>query len=57
MFKRIIYEDWVNIVPIISFGFTFGVFAIATIRALCLSKDRCSDLAAIPLRDTQEPKN
>jgi len=58
MFKRVIYEDWASIVPIISFVLTFGVFAFATIRALCLSKSRCQDLADIPLRDSNpEPKH
>lgn len=49
MFKRIIYEDWTTIVPIISFIATAAVFTIATIRALCLPRHRCDDLAAIPL--------
>ena len=53
MFKRVIYEDWASIVPIISFVLTFGVFTFATIRALCLPKSRCEDLADIPLRDTK----
>jgi hypothetical protein len=56
MFKRVIYEDWASIVPIISFILTFGVFAIATLRALCLPKHRCDDLAGLPLEDLT-PKN
>jgi len=54
MFKRVIYEDWASIVPIISFVFTFGVFAFATIRALCLPKNRCEQLAEIPLKETEK---
>jgi len=52
MFKRIIYEDWTAIVPVISFIATAGVFAFATIRALCLPKNRCEQLAAIPLNES-----
>lgn len=56
MFKRIIYEDWVAIVPIISFIATAAVFITATIRALCLPRHRCDSLAAIPLsKSTGEP--
>lgn len=52
MFKRVIYEDWAAIVPIISFIATAGVFAFATIRAMCLPKRRCEELAAIPIADS-----
>ena len=51
MFKRLIYEDWMAIVPIISFVATAGVFFFATIRALCLPKKRCEQLAAMPIND------
>lgn len=56
MFKRVIYEEWASIVPIISFVFTFGVFAFATFRALFLSKDRCQSLAGLPLEDSSPAK-
>ena len=52
MFKRVIYEDWTAIVPIISFIATAGVFLVATIRALCLPKHRCEQLASIPIADS-----
>lgn len=51
MFKRVIYEDWAAIIPIISFIATAAVFLTATIRALCLSKNRCNELADLPLND------
>jgi len=53
MFKRVIYEDWAAIVPIISFIATAGVFLFTSIRALCLPKARCQHLASIPLEDNQ----
>ena len=34
MFKRIIYDDWTSIIPLISFWLTFSVFLAITIRAL-----------------------
>jgi hypothetical protein len=49
MFKRVIYEDWATIVPLISFTLTFAVFAFSTIRALCISKSKREKLAQIPL--------
>lgn len=52
MFKRIIYDDWAQVVPIISFVLTFAVFAFTTIRACLLSKDRREQLANIPLKDS-----
>ncbi|WAC21407.1 hypothetical protein OVA24_08405 [Luteolibacter sp. SL250] len=52
MFKRVIYEDWAAIVPIISFIATAAVFLTATVRALCLPKSRCQELADIPLEDS-----
>ena len=36
MFKRIIYDDWTSIIPLISFWLTFGVFLAITVRALFL---------------------
>lgn len=54
MFKRLIYEDWMAIVPIVSFIATAGVFLFTTIRALCLSKQRCEHLASLPISDHPE---
>lgn len=51
MFKRVIYEDWAAIVPILSFIATAGVFLTVSIRALLLPKKRCQHLADIPLNE------
>lgn len=56
MFKRIVYEDWVHIVPIISFVVTFGVFAMTTVRALLIPKNRRDHLANLPLQDEAGPE-
>jgi hypothetical protein len=51
MFKRIIYDDWASLVPLISFWFTFGVFLAITVRALLLKKDKVHHMASLPLED------
>ncbi len=54
MFKRIIYDDWTNIVPMISFCLTFGVFLVITARALLLKKTTVNHLENLPLEDDQD---
>lgn len=51
MFKRIIYEDWTSLVPIISFLFTFGVFLAICLRAFFLKKDKIRHMKNLPLED------
>lgn len=59
MFKRLILEDSTLVMAIVAFVFTFTVFAITTIRAIRLPKERRDKLAAIPLDDQnpQEPRH
>ncbi len=52
MFKRVIYEDWANIVPIIAFGIMFTVFVVATIRALRIRPTERERLATLPLDES-----
>ena len=56
MFKRILLEDWAIYAPIISFVLIGGVFIVATIRALRLSKDKREHLAALPLEDPSKKR-
>jgi hypothetical protein len=51
MFKRIIHEDWVNIVPMIAFGILFLVFLVTTIRAARLRPAERERMAKLPLSD------
>jgi len=51
MFKRIVHEDWVSIVPMIAFGFLFAVFLITTIRAIRLKPAERDRMGALPLAD------
>ncbi|MEO0795632.1 MAG: cbb3-type cytochrome c oxidase subunit 3 [Verrucomicrobiota bacterium] len=55
MFKRIIYDNWTDIVPILSFWLTFGVFIGITIRALLFKKDYVNHMGSMPLED--DPNN
>ncbi len=52
MFKRIIHEEWTNIVPMIAFAITFTVFAVTTIRALRIGPAERERLAKLPLQDS-----
>ncbi len=56
MFKRIVYENWHSIVPIVAFVLTFAVFLIASVRALLANKASVQRLAALPLDDAASEK-
>ena len=56
MFKRIIYDDWASLVPLISFWFTFAVFLAITVRALLLKKEKVNHMASLPLEDEPDSK-
>ena len=49
MFKRVIYEDWQTLVPIIAFVLTFSVFLIQVLRALLIKRPHAERLASLPL--------
>ena len=49
MFKRILYENWHSLVPLIAFVLTFAVFIIAFVRALLMKKDQVTHMATLPL--------
>lgn len=51
MFKRIIYDDWTTLVPLISFWFTFGVFLTISLRAFLLKKDTVQHMEQLPLEE------
>ena len=54
MFKRIIYDDWATIVPLISFWLTFGVFLAITVRALFLKKSTVNHMENLPLEEDDD---
>lgn len=53
MFKRIIYDDWTTIVPLISFWLTFGVFLAIVVRAMLLKKNTVNHMENLPLEDEE----
>ena len=58
MFKRVILEDWHNVVPYICFGLTIGVFLIGVIFALRMKKSKVDRISRLPLEDEiEEPSN
>lgn len=51
MFKRVIYDNWADWVPYLSFGVTAIVFLAFTIRAITLRKERADQMSRMPLDD------
>jgi len=49
MYKRIIYENWHVIVPIISFITTVTVFSIMTLRGMLLRQEKAQRMSQLPL--------
>jgi hypothetical protein len=49
MYKRIIYENWQLIVPVVSFATTVLVFGIMTLRGMLLRKDKAEHMSRLPL--------
>ncbi len=53
MFKRIFYENWHAVVPIIAFLLTFAVFLCYVFRALRMRRPEAERLSRLPLEDSQ----
>ena len=53
MFKRLTYDNWQMMIPIIAFLITFIGFIIFTIRALCMRKEQANQLSHLPLDEAQ----
>lgn len=51
MYRRVLYENWHSIVPMVAFAVTFTVFTFACIRSLVMGKDKADAMAAKPLDD------
>jgi hypothetical protein len=58
MYRRVLYENWHSIVPMVAFAVTFTVFTFACIRSVLMRKDKADEMAAMPLDDgeTVTPK-
>lgn len=57
MFKRINYEEWQAMAPIIAFLLTFAVFLFQVIRAARIKPDQRERLARLPLEDGNEQQH
>jgi len=57
MFKRLSYEEWQAMAPVIAFLLTFAVFLLQVVRALCIKKEHSERLARLPLEDNLSSSN
>ena len=57
MFKRLSYEEWQAMIPIIAFLITFAGFLIFSIRALLMRRERAERLSELPLDDATTVHN
>ena len=51
MYRRVLYENWHSIVPMVAFAVTFTVFTFACIRSMLMRKEKADEMAAKPLDD------
>lgn len=51
MFQRVSHDQWTSVIPVLSFVLIFGVFVIATIRALRMKQGEREHLASLPLEE------
>jgi hypothetical protein len=49
MFKRVVYAEWMDVLPIIAFVLTFAVFTFAIVRALRMRKSEADRMARLPV--------
>jgi hypothetical protein len=54
MFKRVIYDNWSLIVPVLAFAFTSTIYFVMVIRAMLMKPDRRDQMASLPLEDGPE---
>ena len=57
MFKRVLYEHWHQIIPVISLLFLLTLFIIMVVRALSMKKDKLEELSHLPLEDQPEDRH
>ena len=54
MFKPKVSQKETNIIPLISFWLTFGVFLAITVRALFLKKSTVNHMENLPLEEDDD---
>ena len=55
MFKRIIYEEWHTVVPVIGFILTASAFILILLRAFFTKKDKINHMSHLPLEQDDQP--
>ena len=51
MFKRLTYEEWQAMIPVIAFLLTFAGVLVFSLRALFMRRESAERLSALPLED------
>ena len=51
MYKRIIYEHWHEIIPLLAFATAAVVFGVMTVRGMLLPKEKSEQMSHLPLDD------
>ena len=51
MYKRIIYENWHAIIPLVAFATAGVVFGVMTVRGMLLRKEKSEQMSLLPLDD------
>lgn len=54
MFKRLSYDEWQAMAPIIAFLLTFAVFLFQVVRAIAIKRHQSDRLARLPLDEHKE---
>lgn len=58
MFKRLILDEWLSVIPVIAFLLTFGTFLYFSWRAIRMSREKRDHMANLPLEgDGDRPGN
>jgi hypothetical protein len=57
MFKRVIYDNWSLIVPVVAFAFTSTIYFVMVIRAMLMKPERREQMASLPLEDGPMTEN
>jgi hypothetical protein len=55
MFKRVIYDNWSLIIPVVAFAFTSTIYFVMVVRAMLMKTERGDQMAALPLEDGVTP--
>lgn len=51
MFKRVLYENWHTVVPILAFAGTALFYGVMVLRGTLIKKEKAEQLALLPLKD------